>query len=85
VVTNTITIHVMERNGDILFSSEGMALIFGMPLDTNVFPPAVFKRGKRRVREAFAAIGDEDMWAAMEYWAAKDHNAAVEFDFETPL
>jgi hypothetical protein len=81
-MTETIHIRVIKRCDDVLFPSEGMALIFGMPLDTTEFPPAVFKDGKRRTREAFAAIADEDLCGAMEYWAAKDHNATVKFEFE---
>lgn len=86
-MTGTIIIRITEHNGEIMMSPEALALIFGASREQiqlaaggyYTIPGEMVKNGKRRTREAFAAVGDEDIWKAMEYWAAKDHDAAVEF------
>lgn len=89
VITVTVTAH----NDDLLFSHEAIALLLGVPVDqirqlghvvTNTadVPVELARSGKRRIREAYAAIGDDnDLCSAIEYWAAKDHGATVEFVF----
>lgn len=70
-------------DGDILLSARAMALIFGVSesqvleqiggtsRDTTAFKATVparwLQNGRRRIREAFAAIGEDDLVGAIAY------------------
>lgn len=81
-----------------MVSINGHALIYGIPIDQvwqladNIADPdanaslqvtdAMKQNGTRRTKEAFAALGGENLWAAMRYWAIREYSRDVHFIVE---
>lgn len=80
--------------GEPAMSAEGLALLFGVSvdelrakaipgeLDTRKWIPAEwFRAGRRRSGEAMAHGNSGALFDAVQYWAAKEHGAKVEFRY----
>jgi hypothetical protein len=91
-MTDAITIHVTEVNGEPMIDSECMALMFGVTAaDVRALPFADgcsriprewIKRGRRRTREAAAATGSAELLDILKFWAHKDHGAELEVVYQ---
>lgn len=89
---NTITVTIKNIDGEPMVDAEGMALMFGVdPAAARALPVVNggshiprewIKRGRRRAREAMAHNGSGAMLDALEYWARKDHGAALTVVYE---
>lgn len=84
------TVLITEHNGQDVMSADALSLLFGVPADDiteymkthiiddmTVFPSAWLKAGKRRVKEASAAIGTNQLLEILEYWAHRDLDAVL--------
>jgi hypothetical protein len=91
-MTNTITVHVTDVNGEPMIDSTGPALMFGvatadvsalpMTNGTSPIPREWIKRGRRRAGEAKAHTGSDAMLDSLRYWAHKDHGAELEVVYQ---
>jgi len=84
------TVLITEVNGQDVMSADALALLWGIPADditaymqTHVidelvdFPLEWLKAGKRRVKEASAAVGTNQLLDVLAYWAARDRDADI--------
>jgi hypothetical protein len=89
-MTDRPTMLITEIDGVSVMSAAALALLFGIPADDIVehmkhniiddmtrFPSSWLKAGKRRVKEASAATGVNDLLEVLEYWAARDLDAVI--------
>lgn len=73
------------RDGEVMLSAEGMALLFGLTVDEVyeasrraaseegwLIPEAWARRGRLRSKEAQAATGDEDLHSVLVYWLGRE-------------
>ncbi|MCQ4364561.1 hypothetical protein KQR54_26130 [Mycobacterium gordonae] len=91
-MTDPITIHVRQIDGDILLDSQALTLAFGVDVAAVKALPVVdgvsriprewARRGKRRAAEASAHTGSEALLDALRYWARRDHNADLQVIYE---
>jgi hypothetical protein len=93
---NTLVVHLTRRDNDITLPSELLAILLGVPLEEcqhlepqsitygsyDAFPSKLAKDGKRRAREAYAHTGDENVWSAIGYWAAKEYGLTVKITID---
>jgi hypothetical protein len=82
-------------DGEPMLSVDALSLLFGNDADTISdqmtnhlatngtgpvqFPPEWIKAGKRRSKEAAAAIGSNDVFDILDHWARRDLGATVVF------
>lgn len=89
-MTDKPTILITEHNGQDVMSADALALLWGVPPDEiaaymkhhiindmTAFPAEWLKAGKRRVKEASAAVGTNQLLEILEYWAARDLDAII--------
>lgn len=86
-----IRIPMYANGGQPTLGVEGLALLYGIPVDeirrwyavesnsdaTEWMPLKLRKQARRRVREAVAATGIDSLQSALEYWAEKEHGAQI--------
>lgn len=84
------TILIETIDGEPMLSADALSLLFGVPTENitkfskehstaagTVFPHTWLQAGRRRAREAAAATGENDIFTALTYWAARDRDAIV--------
>jgi hypothetical protein len=89
-MTDKPTMLITEVNGVEVMSADALALLFGVPADAiteylrrniindmTAFPAEWLKAGKRRVKEASAATGTNQLLEILEYWADRDLGAVI--------
>lgn len=91
-MTNTITTRIRNADNEPMLDAEALALLFGVDLAEVHALPMVdghsriprewVKRGRRRAREAQAHTGSDFILDALDYWARKDHGAALEVIYQ---
>ncbi|WP_137147545.1 hypothetical protein [Mycolicibacterium sp. CR10] len=92
MTAHTITTRIKNADTEPLLDAEALALLFGVDLTEVLALPTVdghsgiprewIKRGRRRTREAQAATGSDFILDALDYWARKDHGAALEVIYQ---
>jgi hypothetical protein len=91
-MTDIITVHFTEINGEPMLDSAAMALLFGVEAEavhdlpmtngTSPIPREWVRRGKRRAKEAMAHTGSDALLDSLRYWARKDHSADLEVVYQ---
>ena len=87
-----IVIPMWDNGGEPIVGVEGMALLYGVPVDelrsratpgdfdTTKLPLEIRKQGRRRTREAQAHTGIDSVQSALEYWADREHGADIKLE-----
>lgn len=91
-MTHKITVTLRHVEAEPMLDAHAMSLLFGVDVTAvralpftngaSPIPREWVKRGRRRAREAMAHTGSSAMLDALEYWAHKDHGAALEVVYE---
>lgn len=89
-MTDKPTMLITEHNGVEVMSTDALSLLFGVPADAitahmkshiihdmTAFPAEWLKAGKRRVKEASASTGTNQLLEILEYWADRDLGAVL--------
>lgn len=87
-IRRPVTVTVAEIGDEPMLDDRAMMLLFGVdPAAIRALPTVDgaariprewVKRGRRRTREAQAATGSTDLLDVLQYWAERDHGAALE-------